>query len=108
MDQKLIDIQDVRSVFKKVGFEAEECVQCMDWTSAEIDQPVTPEDEVLAELTPEEEGFLRCMGYAYEEKKVDPILKRALYETFWKTVRDLHDLPFDDIAVKEGKYLVSM
>ncbi len=108
MNQRLIDIEDVRNVFKKVGFEPEERVQCANWTSTELDQPITSEDRILAELTPEEEGFLRCMGYAHEEKRVDRLYMRALYETFWKTVRDLHALPLEDIAVKEGKYLVSM
>ncbi len=106
MNERLIDIEDVRSVFKKVGIKSEECDQCMGWTSPELDAPLNPKERVLAELSPEEEGFLRCMGYAYEEKEVDSLRMRALYETFWKTVRDLHHLPFGDLTVREGKYIV--
>ncbi len=108
MDERLIDVEDVRSVFRRVGFESEECSQCMTWTSPELDEPLIPEDRVLAKLTPEEEGFLRCMGYADEEKKVDPLRMRALYETFWTTVRDLHHLLFAELAVREGKYIVAI
>ncbi len=108
MDERLIDIEDVRSVFKRVGFESEECNRCVVWTSPELEEPLIPQDRLLAELTPEEEGFLRCMGYAYAEKKVDSIRMRALYETFWTTVRDLHRLPFGELAVREWKYIVAM
>ncbi len=108
MDERLIDVEDVRSVFKRVGLESEECNRCMGWTSPALDEPLISEDRVLAKLTPEEEGFLRCMGYAHEEKMVDPLRMKALYETFWTTVRDLHHLPFGALAVREGKYLVAM
>jgi hypothetical protein len=108
MEEKLIDIEDVKSVFKRVGIEAEECNQCMRWTSPELEEPLTHRDTVLAELTPELQGFFHCMGYAYEEKDVDPFRMRALYETFWGTVRSLHNLPLNDLVVKEGKYIVAM
>ncbi len=108
MDGKLIDIEDVRSVFKKVGLESEECDHCMEWTSLKLDKPLSSEDTVLAKLTSEEEGFFRCMGYAYEEKVVDTMRLRALYETFWTAVRSLHDLPLSDLALKEGKFIVAM
>ena len=108
MDEKLIDIEDVRSVFKKVGLESEECDNCLGWTSPKLDEPLSSEDTVLAELTPEEEVFFRCMGYAYEEKVVDTMRLRALYETFWSAMRRLHDLPLSDLAVKEGKFIVAI
>jgi hypothetical protein len=73
-----------------------------------LDEPLIREDAVLAELTPEEESFLRCMGYTSAEKVVDTVRLTALYETFWSTVRSLHDLPRIDLAVKEGKYIVAM
>ncbi len=31
MEQRLIDIDAVKSVLKKVGIESEECDQCMGW-----------------------------------------------------------------------------
>ncbi len=108
MDGRLIDIEDVKSVLKRVGFESEECDQCMVWNSPQMNEPLNGEDKVIAELTPEEQGFFRCMGYAYEEKGVDPLRLRALYETFWGTIRTLHDLPLSDLIVKEGKYIVAM
>lgn len=108
MEGKLFEIEDVKSVFKKFGFNSEECDQCIGWTSAKLDEPLIREDTVLAELTPEEEGFLRCMGYLSVEKVVDTVRLTALYETFWNTVRSLHDLPVIDLTVKEGRYIVAM
>ena len=110
MEQRLIDIEDMKSVLKRVGLESEECERCMDWNSPQLNEPLAGEDKIVAELTPEEQGFFRCMGYAYEEKVVDPLRLRALYETFWGTVRTLHDLnlPLTDLSVKEGKYIVAM
>jgi len=108
MDGKLVDIEDVKNVFKKVGFGADESELCMGWTSPEMEKPLTRRDHFVAELTPEEEGYLRCMGYAFNEKKVDPLRMRALHETFWKTVRSLRDLPPIDLTVKGGKYIVAM
>jgi len=108
MDRKLIEIEDVKNVFKKVGFKPDESELCMGWTSPEMEEPLTNGDHSVAELTPEEEGYLRCMGYAFNEKKVDPLRMRALYETFWKTVRSLRNLPSIDLTIKEGKYIVSM
>jgi len=108
MDGKLIDVEDVKSVFKEVGIKPEEFNQCMGWTSPKMVQPLTGGDTVLAELTREEEGYLRCMGYVHDEKVVDTLQLRALYETFWKTVRSLHDLPTVDLAVKGGKYVVAI
>ena len=107
MDRKLIEIEDVKNVFKKVGFKPDESELCMGWTSPEMEEPLTNGDHSVAELTPEEEGYLRCMGYAFNEKKVDPLRMRALYETFWKTVRSLRNLPPIDLTIKEGKYIVA-
>jgi hypothetical protein len=107
--EKLIDAKSVKFVLKRAGFQAEECDQCMGWTSPELGDPLTSEDKVIAELSPEEQGFLRCLIYGYEEKKeADPHRLRALYETFWGTVRILHNLPSNGLAVKEGKYIVPM
>jgi len=108
MDENLITVRDVKSVFKEVGIQSEECNQCMGRTSPEMNKPLTGEDIVLAELTPEEQGFFHCMGYVFEEKVVDTLRLRALYETFWMTVRSLHDLPPADLAIKEGKYIVQI
>ncbi len=108
MDERLMDVEDVKSVFKKVGIKSEECKQCLGWTSPNLDKPLTGEDMVLAELSPEEQGFFRCMGYVYEEKVVDTLRFRALYETFWSAVRSLHDLPPTDLAIREGKYIVTL
>ncbi len=106
MTERLIDVDDVKAVFKKMGVGSEEYSQCKVWTSSKLEEPLTNQDTVLAELTSEEEGFLRCMGYVFEEKVVDSLRAGALYETFWSTVRILHDLPRGDLAVKEGKYIV--
>ena len=106
MDESLITVADIKSVFREVGIQSEECNRCMRRTSPELEKPITGEDTVLAELTPEEQGFFRCMGYVFEEKVVDTLRLRALYETFWMTVRSLHNLPPGDLAVKEGKYIV--
>ncbi len=108
MDETSVNIEDVKNVFKKVGFEPEESDYCIGWTSPELEEPLTHEDHFVAELTPEEEGFLRCMGYAFNEKKVDPMHLRALHETFWITVRSLRNLPPIDLTIKEGKYVVAM
>ena len=109
MDGKLIDVEEVKSVLKKVGFKQEECEQCMGWRSPKLDEPLASDDTVLAKLTPEEQGFLRCVGYAHEEKEVvDSLRLMALQETFWTAVRTLHDLPLCDLTVKEGKYIVMM
>lgn len=108
MNQKLIDIDDMKSVLGKVGLDPEECDQCMGWTSPELNRPLTTADNVVAELSPEEEGFLRCMGYVYEEKEVHPFRLMALHETFWKTIRSLHNLPRTDLSVKGGKYIVTL
>ncbi|HUL31859.1 MAG TPA: hypothetical protein VLZ03_15525 [Thermodesulfobacteriota bacterium] len=102
-----IEVEDVKAVFKQIGVESEECNLCMRWSSPALEKPLTSEDIVIAELTPEEEGFLRCMDYVYEDKVIDSLRATALYETFWNTVRSLHDLPRVDLAVKEGKYVVT-
>ncbi len=106
MTERLIDGEDVKAVFKEMGVRPEEYDQCKVWTSSKLEESLTNQDTVLAELTSEEEGFLRCMGYVFEEKVVDSFRAAALYETFWSTVRVLHDLPWSDLAVKEGKYIV--
>jgi hypothetical protein len=62
MEQRLIDVNAVKSVLKKVGIASDEFDKCMGWTSPPLDKPLTGEDAVLAELTSEEQGFLRCMN----------------------------------------------
>ena len=106
MTERLIDVEDVKAVFKEMGVGAEEYNQCRVWTSPKLEEPLTNQDTVLAELSREEQGFLRCMGYVFEEKVVDSLRAKALHETFWNTVRNLHDLPWSDLTVKEGKYIV--
>ena len=107
MDEKLIDVKDLESVLKTVGIKPEEYGRCLGWTSSEINKPLTAKDMVLAELTQEEEGFIHCVGYAYDEKVVDSLRLRALYEIFWSTVRSQHDLQLTGLTVKEGKYVVA-
>ncbi len=108
MNQEVIHIDDIKSVLQKVGLGPEESEYCMNWTCPELNTPLTDQDKVLAELSPEEEGFLRCMGYVYQEREVHPFRLLALHETFWKTIRNLHNLPPTDLTVKEGKYIVKM
>ena len=108
MDEKLIDFKGLQSVLKTVGIKPEEYGRCLGWTSPELDKPLTAKDMVLAELTREEQGFIHCVGYAYEEKVVDSLRLRALYEIFWSTVKSQHDLPFNGLTVKEGRYIVAM
>ena len=108
MDQKLIRVKDLQSVLKTVGIKPEEYGRCLGWTSPEIDKPLTAKDMVLAKLTQEEQGFIHCMGYAYEEKVVDSLRLKALHEIFWSSVKSQHDLPFNGLTVKEGKYIVAM
>ena len=106
MMERLIDVEDVKAVFREMGVRSEEYNQCKVWTSSKLEEPLNNNDTVLAELSKEEQGFLRCMRYVFEEKVVDSLRAGALYETFWNTVRNLHDLPWNDLAVKEGKYIV--
>lgn len=108
MEQRLIDINAVKSLLKKVGIESEEFDQCMGRTSPQLDKPLTSEDTILAELTYEEQGFLRCMNYTYEEKVMDTLRLKALHYTFWNTVRSLHNLPSSNLTVKEGKYIIAI
>jgi hypothetical protein len=108
MEEKLIDVKGLQIVLKTVGIKPEEYGRCVEWTSQELDKPLTAKDMVLAELTKEEQGFIHCMGYAYEEKVVDSLRLKALYEIFWTTVRSQHDLPLSDLTVKEGRFVVAM
>ena len=108
MMERLIDVEDVKAVFREMGVRSEEYNQCKVWTSKKLEESLNNEDTVVAELSPEEQGFLRCMGYVFEEKVVDSSRAGALYKTFWNTVRNLHDLPVADLAVKEGKYIVTI
>ena len=107
MTERLIDVEGVKAVFKEMGIESEEYNRCTVWTSPKLEEPLTNQDMVLAELSPEEQDFLRCMVYMFDEKVVDSLRAGALYETFWSTVRALHDLPGSDLAVKGGKYIVA-
>ena len=106
MMERLIDVEDVKAVFREMGVRSEEYNRCKVWTSPKLEEPLNNKDKVLGELSPEEQGFLRCMGYVFEEKVVDSSRAGALYETFWSTVRMLHDVPWNDLAVKEGRYIV--
>ncbi len=108
MDEKLIRAEDIRSVFKEVGMKPEECKLCMEWTSPKLAEPLTHNDRVLAELTPEEQGFLRCMDYTFEKKVVDTLRLKAMYETFWNSVRSQHNLPPSNLSLKEGRFVVAM
>jgi hypothetical protein len=108
MDERTVEAAEVRNLFQTAGLNPEESSQCMTWTSPELDVPLTDQDQILAELSLEEQGFLRCMGYTVESKVMDTDLLRALYETFWGTVRTQHCLRQHDLAVKEGKYVVAM
>ena len=108
MDERLIRVEDIRSVFKEVGIKPEECELCMGWTSPKLDEPLTHNDQVLAELTPEEQGFLRCMDYTFEKKVVDTLRLRVVYEIFWNSVRSEHDLPMSNLSLKEGRFVVAM
>ncbi len=108
MEEKLIDVKDLQIVLKTVGIKPEEFGRCLAWTSPELTKPLTAKDMVLAELTKEEQGFIHCMGYAYEEKVVDSLRLKALYEIFWTTVRSQHDLPLSDLTVKQGRFIVAM
>jgi hypothetical protein len=107
MEEKLIDAKGLQIVLKTVGIKPEEYGRCVGWNSPELDKPLTAKDMVLAELTEEEQGFIHCMGYAYEEKVVDSLRLKALYEIFWTTVRSQHDLPLSDLIVKEGRFVVA-
>ncbi len=108
MKHERIDIQNVKSVLKKVGIESEESDQCLRWSVPQLDMPLTQKDTVLAELTPAEQGFLRCIGYVHEEKVTDALRLTALRETFWSTIRSLHNLPRSPLAIKEAKYVVAI
>ncbi len=62
MDPRRINIEDVKSVLKRVGFEQEECEQCSVWNSPKVNESLSSEDSLVAELTPEEqECFLESM-----------------------------------------------
>ncbi len=100
-------MEEIKPVLERVGFDSKETERCMLWTHPRMSCPLSGDDRILAELSPEEQAFFRCVGYAYEEKGVDPLRLAALHETFWIAMRALHDLPLSDLAVKEGKYIVA-
>ncbi len=108
MNGKSIELEDIKSFLMMVGLDSDETDRCMLWTSPKLSEPLDRGDYVLAELTSEEQAFLRCMGYAFEEMEMDPIRLAALHETFWNAVRSIHGLPASDMLVKEGKYIVAM
>ncbi len=108
MGEKLIDAKDLQSVLKTVGIKPKEYGRCLGWTSPELDRPLTAKDMVLAELTQEEQGFIHCMGFAYEQKVVDSFRLKALHEIFWSSVKNQHDLRLTGLTTKEGKYVVAM
>ncbi len=105
---KIVNVEDVKSVLQEVGIKPQEYAQCAGFTSPKLGEPLNNGDVVLAELTPEEEGFFRCMNYAFEEKVVDTLRLKALHETFWTAMRSLHNLPLSELAVKEGRFIVPM
>ncbi len=107
MDGQLIEIEDITSVMRKIGIEGSEAEKAMAWMNPTLERPLSEKDEVLAELTSEEQAFLRSIGYALHNKKGDPMRRRALIETFWTAVRIFHDLPLGKVTIKEGKYLVN-
>ncbi len=108
MNVRPVEIKEVKAVLERVGLGAEETKACMFWTHPKLSRPLTKEDRVLAKMTPEEQAFLRCMGYVFEEKEIDPPRLAALHETFWTVIRGIHQLPSsNDVTVKEGKYIVA-
>ncbi len=107
MNENPLKIEDVRSLLKKIGVTSEEYEHCTGWTSPELNERLGGEDRIVAELTKEEEGLLRCMGYAQDVKVIDRLRLTALYEIFWGAVIDQHDLSSGDLAVKESKYVVT-
>ncbi len=102
-----LQIEDIKSVMKRVGIEGSEAEKAMVWRHPLLKKPLSPKDDVVAELTLEEQAFLRSVGYVLYEKKSDPLRRRALIETFWIAVRMFHDLPRGTVTIKEGKYLVN-
>jgi len=108
MEPTRIDIDDVKSVLTKVGVDSKEYHQCLRWPFPEMEIPLKRGDAVIAELTVEEQGFLRCIGYVHEEKVTDTLRLKALRETFWSTIRSLHNLPTSPLAIKEAKYIVTI
>lgn len=40
------------------------------------------------------------------KKLLDSFQVQALYMTFWNTVRTQHDLPWGNLVVKKGKYII--
>ncbi len=109
MDARPVEAGEIKSVLvERVGFDSMEAAICMGWTHPKLIIPLKIGDKVLAELTQEEQGFLRCIGYAFEGKKADPLRLKALHNTFWTLVRNLHNLPpGEELTVKEGKYIVA-
>lgn len=111
MESRPVEVNEIKSVLERVGFQSEEAEACMGWSHPKLDKPLTNQDRIVGELTSEEQGFLRCIGYAFEvkDKDIDPLRLVALHETFWRVIRGLHDLPFNgDVTVKEGKYIVTV
>ncbi len=92
---------------KRVGVEGVEAEKAMLWGHPTLKRPLSYGDGVLAELTFEEQAFLRSVGYVLHKKKSDPLRRRALVETFWIALRMHHDLPEGTVMIKEGKYLVN-
>ena len=86
-ENKPEDAEEIKSVSKKWNSSWKRREQCMEWRFPKLDEPLAIKDTVLAELTRQEQGFLRCMGYAYEEKGIVDLLRlTALHETFWNTI----------------------
>ena len=109
MKARPIEVTEIKSLLvERVGFNSQEAEKCMGWSHPNLVSPLKSGDEVLAELTQEEQGFFRCIGYAFEEKKAHPLRLTALHDTFWTAVKNLHNLPPNgDLAIKEGRYLVA-
>ncbi len=102
-----LQVEDIKSVMKRVGVEGVEAEKAMAWRHPMLNKPLSGKDDVVAELTVEEQAFLRSVGYVLYKNKSDPLRRKALVETFWIAVRIFHDLPCGTVSIKEGKYLVN-
>lgn len=109
MKARPVEVGEIKSVLvDRVGFDSKEAEVCLGWTHPRLIRPLKSGDKILAELTEEEQGFFRCIGYAFKEKKADSIRLTALKDTFWTAVKTLHNLPpVRHLAVKEGRYIVA-
>ncbi len=108
MNTRPVELGEIKSVLVgRIGFDSKEAEGCLLWTHPELIRPLKSGDKILAELTKEEQGFFRCIGFAFNEKKADPMRLTALRDTFWTAVKNSHNLPSARrLTVKEGRYIV--